>query len=333
MPFNEALFWFGIAALGVGPFFIFEGGMKKIYGIGLTVVGVLACAYSEYRHYHPEALPQIPFWIIIWVLTWALLGYNIYLRRFRRLPPPPVEKPKEPSKLVIHGANYKAVEGGGEEFQVDDFLRQIISGDSLVFDIENHNFVIGDKNFVPRDPLWGKVKRLQVNYSYRGQPAITTIRHEHSRLVLPEDSAIPWLKGEIDRLKAAQSKQPTYPIPTLRLRVLEMCSELQGFKSAHGHEPEKPNRKLPETQEEFLQRYHQHQQDKIRWGAKFAGDFRLQLLDRILHLRDEVLAKAHIDDLELNTSIETAANDSTGNADAVERIIARFWTRALEITV
>ena len=112
----------------------------------------------------------------------------------------PTEKPKEPSKLVINWANYRAVENGGEEFQVGDFLRQIISGDSLVFDISNHNFVIGDKNFVPRDPLPGKEKRLQVNYSYGGMPPVTTERRERGRLLLPEDSKITWLAGERDRL-------------------------------------------------------------------------------------------------------------------------------------
>jgi hypothetical protein len=167
------------------------------------------------------------------LLTWALLGYDVYDHRagltlkvapilalvggisalilvsviLNRTKPKkssaadaPIEKPKEPSKLVIHWANYKAVEGGGEEFQVGDFLRQIISGDSLVFDIENHNFVIGDKNFVPRDPLWGKEKRLQVNFSYAGSAPITTERREHGRLLLPEDSKIKWLMAENQRL-------------------------------------------------------------------------------------------------------------------------------------
>lgn len=71
----------------------------------------------------------------------------------------------------------------------------------------------------------------------------------------------------------------------------------------------------------------------MAWGARFAGDFRLQLLDRVSHLRDEVLAKAHINDFELNTSIDTAANDRTGNTDAVEHIITRFWELALKINV
>jgi hypothetical protein len=110
----------------------------------------------------------------------------------------------KPSKLVIHWANYRAVEDGGDVYQVGEFLQQIISGDSLVFDIENHNFKIGGKDFVPRDPLSFKEKRLQVNYSYGGEGARTTERREHGRLLLPEDSKIKWLMGEVDRLKAAQ---------------------------------------------------------------------------------------------------------------------------------
>ena len=111
---------------------------------------------------------------------------------------------KKPSKLVIHWANYRAVEDGGNIYDVADFLRQIISGDSLVIDVENHNFVIGDKNFVPHDPLPFKPKRLQVNYSYGGQPAHTVVRHEHGRLLLPEDSLIKYLVDELAKLKAAQ---------------------------------------------------------------------------------------------------------------------------------
>ena len=59
----------------------------------------------------------------------------------------------EPSKLIIHSANYRAIESGGQTCDVSEFLRRIISGDSLVFDIENHNFVVGSQNFVPTDPF------------------------------------------------------------------------------------------------------------------------------------------------------------------------------------
>ena len=82
MPFDEALFWFGLTAFGTGLYFLFElePTVKRLYSIGMTVAGLLACAYAEYRHYHPE-LPAIRLWVILLVLTWALLVYAIYIRR------------------------------------------------------------------------------------------------------------------------------------------------------------------------------------------------------------------------------------------------------------
>lgn len=218
MPFNEALFWFGLTAFGTGLYYIFEKTVKRLYSIGVTVIGFLACAYAEYRHYHLES-PEVRLWVILLVLTWAFLAYTIHKSKNR----PASERPKEPSKLVINWANYQAVENGGAVYQVGDFLRQIIAGDSLVFDIENHNFKIGDKDFVPNDPLPFKEKRLQVNYSYGGQPARTTERREHGRLLLPEDSKIQWLMGENQRLvNEVQRLTPAAPkIVKLSDRVMD----------------------------------------------------------------------------------------------------------------
>jgi len=199
MPFNDALFWFGLTAFGTGLYFLIEGNVKRRYSVGVTVIGLLGCAYAEYRYYHPN-IPAIPLWVILLLLTWSLLGYAVYIHRFRRMPSPSVEKPKELSKLVIHSANYRAWQGGGNTYDVTEFLRKIISGDSLVFDIENHNFVIGNQNFVPIDPLSGKVKRLRVTFSYKGDPASTIERSEHDRLVLPEDSVIQRLTSEVNNL-------------------------------------------------------------------------------------------------------------------------------------
>ncbi len=129
-------------------------------------------------------------------------------------------KTTEPSKLAINWANYRGIEEGGEVYNVTDFLRQVVSGDSLVFDVESHNFVIGNKNFVPHDPLPFKKKRLEVNYSYAGAPARTVWRHEHDRVLLPEDSLIQWLVSELDRSKAGLSNpDPSWvasKLPTLR---------------------------------------------------------------------------------------------------------------------
>jgi hypothetical protein len=81
MPFNEALFWFGLTAFGTGLYFAFEGDVKIPYSVGLVVVGLLGCIYSVYRHYHPESLKPIPLWMILLAITWALVGYDVYLRQ------------------------------------------------------------------------------------------------------------------------------------------------------------------------------------------------------------------------------------------------------------
>jgi hypothetical protein len=226
---------------------------------------------------------------------------------------------RTPSKLVIHWANYRAVENGGDVYEVGDVLRHIISGDSLVIEIENHNFVIGDKNFVPRDPLPFKEKRLQVNYSYGGQPARTTERREHGRLLLPEDSKIQWLMGEVDRLKAAQPKPRLYALGGLRLRTLELCIELKDFLEKHGAELTR-------------QEVHSAADDTVmKWRAKFLGAFRLTFKTSVPDLRDEILHSAQINDSRLNGYINTAIHDPNGNVQAVQGIIDRLWEVAKDI--
>jgi hypothetical protein len=84
MPFNQALFWFGLTAFGTGLYYLFEASVKRLYSTGMTVIGAIACMYTVYRDSHPES-PVVHLWVILLVLTWALLIYNIYLHR--RLPP------------------------------------------------------------------------------------------------------------------------------------------------------------------------------------------------------------------------------------------------------
>lgn len=241
----------------------------------------------------------------------------------KQVPAPPLPA----SRLVVHSANYRAWQGGGNTYDVTEFLRSIIFGDSLVLDIENHNFVIGDHNFVPIDPLVGKAKRLRVTYSYKGDPAVTTERSEHDRLVLPEDSVIPRLASEIQQLKVAQPKPSQYPIPQLRAKVLGLCSELQGFLGEHGQEP-KVERQLPELPEAFQEKW---RSSVPPWKAKFVGDYRLRFSDSVPRLRDEIRVRAGLDDAFLNAAIDSAANDPNANVKAVEEVIKRFWDMALGI--
>jgi hypothetical protein len=125
-----------------------------------------------------------------------------------------------PTKLVIRSASYAAVEGNGKDYDVADCLRQMICGNSLVMDIENHNFQINGRNYVPNDPKPFKDKRLLVTYSYDGESDVTLERQEHSRIVLPEDSEIKRLR---DALRNAESvrKEPDNSSPDILMVDLQ----------------------------------------------------------------------------------------------------------------
>lgn len=196
ISFAQFFFWNGIGAVGLGGYIWYDANKKWKRGAGIVLtLGGIVCSFLAVSKVNAFLLGlNLPVFLgpTLLIVSWGIIGYDIYLK-----------KRSKKSKLAIHWANYRATEGEGDVYEVSEFLRQIISGDSLVFDIENHNFVIGDKNFVPKDPLFGKVKRLQVNYSYGGSAPVTTERREHDRLLLPEDSKIKWLTSEVERLKTS----------------------------------------------------------------------------------------------------------------------------------
>jgi hypothetical protein len=300
----------------------------------ITMVAlILVTGYDIYdRHANGAASNGIAWWPYGSILLLVAAGVGLMAGRLRRTQPAsvsaaPSNNAKGPSKLRIHSADYRAIQGGGQAYDVSEFLRKITSGDTLVFDIENHNFVIGDKNFVPNDPLFGVVKQLKVTYSYGAEPTVTIVRYEHDRLVLPEDSKIQQLTDEIVRLKAAQPKPAQYPVPQLRAEVVAMISELQAFLGAHGQEPE-VKRQLPESKETFQHRW---RDEVLTWRAKFIGDYRLKFHASIPHLRDEIRLRTGMDNSLLNVAIDMAANDPNANVTAVQAIIKQFWDMALQI--
>jgi hypothetical protein len=187
-----------------GPHFSWIG---RYWPTLVMIALMIVPGYDIYdRHMHGPATDAVPvpwrygaFLLLIAVSVGLAIG-----RRAKAQAPasaPPIEDPNGQSKLVIHWANYRAWQEGGETYDVAEFLRKKISGDSLVFVIENKNFVIDNQNFVPEDPLWGKPKRLKLSYSYNGEPARTIERPEPSRLVLPEDSEIQRLGEEMKRVE------------------------------------------------------------------------------------------------------------------------------------
>jgi hypothetical protein len=145
-------------------------------GIGGVVVAWMG------RHVH---IPADLLWPARLVAVGALMYLFAFARRFS-----PTRKagttiaeaaPESTSTLQIHYARFEAIDGSG--YDVAEFLRGIITGDSLVLDIENHSFVIGERNFVPKDPKPSTQKWLRVEYSYGGGPKCFLHRPEHSRLV------------------------------------------------------------------------------------------------------------------------------------------------------
>jgi hypothetical protein len=292
-----------------------------LLGIVDFVCILMAAEASRDKHFHEAAI-----WLIAGIASSAIGYYWSQVKRaIARLG---TSFKKKPSKLTIHWANYRAVENGGDVYDVGDFLRQIISGDSLVFDIESHNFVIGDKNFVPRDPLPFKEKRLQVNYSFANEPARTTERREHGRLLLPEDSKIQWLMGEVDRLKAAQPKPAQYPVPQLRSKVVAIVSALQGFLGEYGDEPQIASILSGRTAKEYDQDL---AEVVVPWRARVASAYRLRFNDSLPKLRDEIATRARVTDAPLNDLIQRAATESSPDVRIFKDIIQRLWELGIKL--
>ncbi len=155
-----------------------------------------------------------------WYLWIGIVGLSLsvaipavigWIRKERRnketvIPPPP--------KLVIDSATYGAIEGGGIDYPVEEFLNQVAGANGLAFEIQNANFQVNGWNYVPIDPKEYKKKRLKLTYSYAGGPSHTIRRREGGRLVLPEDS---YIEG----------------FPLLRLDVINAWNKLQIFFNDH----------------------------------------------------------------------------------------------------
>jgi hypothetical protein len=130
------------------------------------------------------------------------------------------------------------------------------------------------------------------------------------------------ITAELQKMKAAQPKPLQYPVPHLRMKIVETVSALQGFLGEHGNEP-KVTKLIGESTKDTALRYFK---EGDPWRAKFIGDYRLRFGDSIPKLRDEMRVRTSISDNELNEAIETAANNEGGSYMAVKGIIDRLWT-------
>jgi hypothetical protein len=192
---------------------------------------------------------------------------------------------QRPSKLVVHSATYAAINGKGKTYNVTEFMQHIIAGDSLVLDIENHNFVIGEKNFVPQDPCFGEPKRLQVTYSYDGEPETTVERPEHSRIVLPQDSERERLSAVLGLLDAVRDAKPATGPQGIAGKARGLADDLYSFLKEIGPEP---NREFPKDmpdEERFreLRELWDPWHDRMFWG--YEHKFKQRVVDFIVELR------------------------------------------------
>jgi hypothetical protein len=82
MPVKEALFWVGLTVFGTGLYFTVEkGNVRLSYAIMLLVVGALAVVYPVLRHHYPDKkLPAIRAWLLLLIITWCAVGYDVYAR-------------------------------------------------------------------------------------------------------------------------------------------------------------------------------------------------------------------------------------------------------------
>jgi hypothetical protein len=126
----------------------------------------------------------------------------------------------------------------------------------------------------------------------------------------------------LDEIRATLPKPSQYPIPPLRLKVLEMVSALQGFLGEHGDEPA-VTRLTGESTADTALRYFK---EGDPWKTKFIGDYRLRFGDSIPKLRDEMRVRVSVSDTELNEAMEVAANNEEDSCKAVKNIVDRLWT-------
>lgn len=159
-------------------------------------------------------------------------GWPRIMRVVAKLPrlklawPGQVEEPRTARRasLIIHSAVY----GTGPENDIDvrDVFENTVSGDALVIAV-NNDVLCGPG----KDPAFGKVKRLEIEYSYDGQVAKKRAsRPEHSRLVLPEDT---YLLEEISRLSAGSAASPS-EIDRLRAALEETQQDRERIRGLLG---------------------------------------------------------------------------------------------------
>ncbi len=148
-----------------------------------------------------------------------------------------------PPKLRIVSANYRAYVDGGRTFDVRECLQEMIKGDTLALDIENHNFQVNGKNYAQKDPFEYKAKRLRVQYEFDGKGPYLVERPEHKRIVLPEDTFLTDQIEEFRRERELEKKPVEEGLSTPQSSTITLgipaLSSLLGQNSTTSFDPKK----------------------------------------------------------------------------------------------
>jgi hypothetical protein len=191
---------------------------------------------------------------------------------------------------------------------------------------EPHNILLADGLF--DQMVSQRIDAIEVPIGYKdgdNRGYVTRCRIERN-VSVNGGIAVRYVEQKLEN--AAQPKLSQYPVPQLRAKIVAMVSELQGFLGAHGEEPAVSPLYADRKTEEF--------QHKLRsvlepWQAKFMGDYCLQFGELIPKLRDEMRARAHIDDQDLNNDIEWAAKSRDRCCESVNKIAKRLWELGIKV--
>lgn len=239
-------------------------------GMALCITGVL---WAVFRKRIAEWWPWHRLRIAKAELAKAL-AENEGMRR----PEPRNTVASAPSKLVIQSADYRAIAQGGNTCDVTECLQKMIKGDSLILQIENHNFVADGKNYVPVDPYYGELKRLRVVYYFDGGSPRVAERPEHKQIVLPEDMFLIEHIAAIQHQVQLERNQLGAIISPLQIEALTLAKELRDYRVSLPPFPRDPQQHPDEEDYDYITRvntsehlqklFQERREQQQKWRAK-----------------------------------------------------------------
>jgi hypothetical protein len=206
VPIKEAVFWFGLTIFGAGLYVAVEGGNVNLaIAILLMVLGLAASAYSVYRHHHPEKqLPGVSTWVIFLVVTWCVLGYDIYENRFAKFVPV-FELGPEPKWEHVRNQTFvnETIEVDGKQFEDCKFNNvHLVFHGRKAFSVIHADF-IGTIAISSDDRRLSAFGELLSVFGIVGGPGVAVYYDAHKN----------WVGAKIFQQGTGQITAPTNPKP------------------------------------------------------------------------------------------------------------------------